>query len=413
MTAALVGGLPGVRGPTLNDVTTAVEIDRDCPAAPLARWQQTWRNMVALGLGALLWLPLVQAQWRLTPWFVAADFTLGVVSFVLLQYRRRWPWSVALLTTLASSLSAMSLGSSVIAYVSMSTRRRWTEIVSLGVVSVACGQVYFMVQPSQDGPWYINLVLSAAITGVVAAIGMYIGARRELLANLQERADRAEREQELKVATAQANERTRIAREMHDVLAHRMSLVAVHAGALAFRDDLSPEETRQTAEIIQANSHRALTDLREILGVLRDRERGVDVTDHRPLPSLEDLDGLLDDERAAGAKISVVDTLTDHAAVPGSVARTAYRIVQESLTNARKHAPHAAVCVSLSGREGDGLTVEVRNPLRVGGGRPQPASRGYGLVGLAERAASSHGRFEHGLTPDGSFVVRAWLPWDS
>src|SRR5262245_33499315 len=197
--------------------------------------------MFAIGVGVLFWIPLVGAQWELSPFLVVADLLLGVFSFVLLQYRHRWPWQVALLTTLASSFSATSLGSSIVAYVSLATRRRWVEILSIGAVSVVAGQVYFVVQPSQDGPWYINVILATAITGVIAAIGMYIGARRELLASLQERANRAEREQELKVATAQANERTRIAREMHDVLAHRMSLVAVHAGALAYRDDLTPE----------------------------------------------------------------------------------------------------------------------------------------------------------------------------
>jgi signal transduction histidine kinase len=377
-------------------------------AVPLTRWQVTWRNVAAIGFGLLLWLPLVRAQWRTTPFLVAADLTLGLISFTLLQFRRRWPWRVALLTTLLSSFSATSLGSSVVAYVSMSTRRRWLEVVSIGLVSIVCGQVYFVVQPSQDGPWYINLILAAAVTGVIAAIGMYIGARRELL---QDRTERAEREQELKVATAQANERTRIAREMHDVLAHRMSLVSLHAGALVYRDDLTASETRATAEIIQTNAHRALSDLREILSVLRHAERGVDVIDHRPQPTLADLEVLLADERAAGANITVAAELTHPEDVPESVARTTYRIIQEGLTNARKHSENAAVSVSLSGAPGLGLTVEVRNPLRVGSPRRVSDTAGFGLIGLAERAAASHGRFEHGRTPDGSFVVRAWLPW--
>ena len=379
---------------------------------PLTRWQQTWRNMVAIGFGAIVWIPLAGPQWHRWHWLPFLDLSLGVVSFVLMQFRRRWPWRIALVTTLASAASATSLGSSVITYVSMSTRRRWTEIISIGLVSVGCGQVYFVIQPKQPDTWYFNLVFGAAITGVVAAIGMYIGARRELLANLQDRAERAEREQELKVATARANERTRIAREMHDVLAHRMSLVAMHAGALAYRDDLTPEETHDAAEIIQSNSHRALSDLREILGVLRDHERGIDATDHRPQPTLGDLDDLLEDERAAGAHLTLQDALDDRSQVPVSLSRSAYRIVQESLTNARKHAPHASVCVALSGTPGKGLSVEVRNPMRVGGARTDTTGAGFGLIGLAERAAASHGRFEHGLTPDGSFVVRAWLPWE-
>jgi signal transduction histidine kinase len=293
----------------------------------------------------------------------------------------------------------------------LSTRRRWPEILSIGAVSVLSSQVYNVVQPSQD-PWYTSLVVSTAATAVTAAIGMYIGARRDLLASLRERAERAEREQELQVATAKANERTRIAREMHDVLAHRMSLVAVHAGALAYRTDLTAEETKETAEIIQANSHRALTDLREILGVLRDSDHGIDATDHRPQPTLADLDRLLADERTAGAQITLHDNVHDPEAAPEHVSRTAYRIVQESLTNARKHAPNTAVKVSMSGAAGVGLSVEVSNPRRVGARQVDVTGAGFGLIGLAERATALHGRFEHGLTPEGTFVVRAWLPWE-
>ena len=93
-----------------------------------------------------------------------------------------------------------------------------------------------------------------------------------------------------------------------------------------------------------------------------------------------------------------------------SIGRSAYRIVQEGLTNARKHAPHAAVTVELAGRPGSGLDLAVRNPVRLGDHGPDDGP-GFGLVGLAERAAASHGCFEHSLTPDGDFVVRSWLPW--
>jgi signal transduction histidine kinase len=191
-----------------------------------------------------------------------------------------------------------------------------------------------------------------------------------------------------------------------------MSLVALHAGALAFRTDLTPAETRRTAGIIQANSQRALGDLREILGLLRDTERGIGAPQNRPQPTLGDLHTLLDDERAAGAHVTLRCDLADLDALPASVGRSAYRIVQEALTNARKHAPHAAVTVELTGRPGSELELTVCNPVAVGVRSSGGEGAGFGLVGLAERAAASHGRFEHGLTPDGDFVVRAWLPWD-
>ena len=296
---------------------------------------------------------------------------------------------------------------------SLATRRRWQEILPTAALSVLTPLVYRAVEPDQNLSWYAILLFCSLATAVVVAIGMYAGARRDLAASRRDRAERAEREQALQIAAARAGERTRIAREMHDVLAHRMSLVALHAGALAYRTDLTPDQTRETADTIHANSRRALADLRTILGLLRDPERGVDATDHRPQPTLADLGCLLDDERAAGGRITVHCDLDDLEALPESTGRNAYRIVQEGLTNARKHAPHAAVTVKLTGRPGRGLTLSISNPVPVGAGAPRGGDgAGYGLIGLAERAAASRGRVRYDSTPDGNFVLRAWLPWE-
>ena len=135
--------------------------------------------------------------------------------------------------------------------------------------------------------------------------GMYIGSRRELLWTLRDRAERAEAEQALRVEQGRLNERTRIAREMHDVLAHRISLIAMHAGALAYRTDLTAEEMRQTAELIQAKSHEALTDLRQVLGVLRDGEAGG--RSERPQPTFADLSALVLEAEGAGMRIQYDD----------------------------------------------------------------------------------------------------------
>jgi signal transduction histidine kinase len=382
--------------------------------------------------GGGVWLAIASAQWESAGALFWIDVACGVASVVVMQFRRRLPLAVTVLTAVATAISFSAIGAWVVCQASLSARRRWREILPTAVLGVVTGQVLYVLQPVQPISWYANLVFTALSTGVVVAVGMYVGARRDLMTSLRDRAERAEREQALRIATAQAGERTRIAREMHDVLAHRMSLVALHAGALTYRTDLSPAETRETAGVIQANAQRALADLREILGLLRDPERGIDVTDHRPQPTLGDLDTLLDDERAAGARITLHSDVGDLSAVPASIGRSAYRIVQEGLTNARKHAPLAAVTVELGGRPGNGLDLCVRNPVRVGGDslddrmddrmddcmddcmddRMDDRGRGFGLVGLTERAAASHGRFEHGRTPDGDFVLRAWLPWD-
>lgn len=388
---------------------TVVAIPQTPP--PLTRWQVTWRNLAAVGFGGFLWLFVAKAQWDKSGYLVAVDLSLGLVTILAMNLRRRWPVAMALFGAVAGVASTSSSGAAIITFISMATRRRWTEMLPIAAISVVAGQVYYLFEPPQNnqGPWYVSLVFSVAFAGIAIAIGMYIGARRELLATLEDRAERAEREQAMHVAQAQSQERNRIAREMHDVLAHRMSLVAMHAGALAYRHNLTEEETRDTAEVIQANSHRALTDLREILGVLRDEN--LDEAPNRPQPTLCDLDELIADERASGARVEMKNELSLDDEVPESIGRTAYRVVQESLTNARKHAPNTQVDVIVTGRPGDGLTVEVRNPIRVGEATTSTPGAGFGLIGLAERATLAHGRFEQGRTREGDFVVRVWLPW--
>ena len=389
-------------------MSTAERTDRRLTPA-----QTTWLSTVfAVVIGGLLWLSVAGDQWQSARTLFWGDLALGVASLAAMQCRRRWPFAVTVLTVAATAVSVSAIGPWIVCQVSLSARRRWREILPTAALSVLAGQASLAVQPNRTMSWYVNLLFCVLAAGVYVAIGMYLGARRDLIASLHDRAERAEREQALQVSTARAGERTRIAREMHDVLAHRMSLVAVHAGALAYRTDLSAAETRETAAIIQANSQRALADLREILGLLRDTERGIDVTHHRPQPTLSDLDSLLDDERAAGAHVTLRSDLEDLDALPESIGRSAFRIVQEGLTNARKHAPHAMVTVELTGHPGNGLDLSVRNPVRVGGELNGKDGAGFGLVGLAERAAASHGRLEHGLTRNGDFVLRAWLPWE-
>jgi signal transduction histidine kinase len=373
---------------------------------------ENWRSTFFAIAGGGLWLIVARDEWGAAGALLWIDIALGVLSVAAMQFRRRWPLAVTLLTVATTAVSASAIGAWVVCQVSLSARRRWSEILPTAVLSVATGQVLYAVQPDQTMPWYANLVFTALATGVVVAIGMYIGARRDLVESLRDRAERAEREQGLRIAAAKASERAGIAREMHDVLAHRMSLVALHAGALAYRTDLSAAETREAAGIIQASSQGALADLREILGLLRNTGEGSDEADAWPQPTLGDLDTLIETERASGAHITVHTDLEDRSALPASTGRSAYRILEEGLTNARKHARHAAVTVDLSGRPGAGLDVCVRNPVRVGAHHPGNGVIGFGLVGLAERAAASHGRFSSGLTPEGDFLLQAWLPWD-
>jgi signal transduction histidine kinase len=246
-----------------------------------------------------------------------------------------------------------------------------------------------------------------AVVGVTVAWGMFTGSRRELMTTLRLRADTAEAEQTARVAQARIAERNRIAREMHDVLAHRISTVAMHAGALTFRDDLDAEQVRSSAQIIQQSSHQAMIDLREVLGILR--EGPGDSQPDLPQPSASDLDDLVEEARRTGTNLQATIDV-DLAGIPPGVGRTVYRVVQEALTTVRKHAPGTKVTLTLTGQPGSGLDLQVTNPLPVGGRETSLPSSGLGLVGLAERVQLAGGTIarHHGQR---HFTLHVWLPW--
>ena len=195
----------------------------------------------------------------------------------------------------------------------------------------------------------------------VTAWGMFIRARRQLLFTLRERALRAEADQRLHEDRARMAERTRIAREMHDVLAHRISLLALHAGALEVRPDLPPEQVRETAELLRSTARQALEELRGVVGLLRE-EPGQDPT---PPASAADAVGhpppRRGDPTAPARRSTSRCRLSTPDAVPSALGRDAYRIVQEALTNIGKHASGTAARVRITGAPDNGLHVSVRN----------------------------------------------------
>lgn len=392
-------------------------------------WGETWRILLgAIGgfgfFAGVGWQISAGERSAVPESMLALDLLVGVVSLPLLLLRRRAPFAVALVLALAGSVSSSSVITAAIAYVSLCTRRRWPEMVGVGLVTVGAGWVWGMSYPYTGDrmDWLVDLGGSVVTIALCAWIGAYIGLRRELLQSLRDRAETAEREQAGRLTQARANERARIAREMHDVLAHRMSLVAMHAGALAYRTDLPPSQVAETATLIQSNAHTALQELRDVLGVLRDLDGvsphagdGGAVTQARPeqpQPTLADLDELLRETRAGGAVVRLDNRAAPLDGLTEVVSRHAYRILQEALTNARKHAPRAPVVVTLSGGPGDGLTVAVANPAPLERHDVGPPSSGLGLVGLTERAELSGGRLAYG-SAGGRFVVEAWLPWAS
>jgi signal transduction histidine kinase len=245
--------------------------------------------------------------------------------------------------------------------------------------------------------------------GSVVAGGAYIGARRDLVASLRERAERAEAERELRVGQARLGERTRIAQEMHDVLAHKVSLVALHAGALEVNPGVGPEQVERTAALMRGTAAEALEDLRQVLGVLRS-DAGSASSDGTlaPQPSLDRLEPLVASSRAAGVPVELEMSVAG--SPPDLVGRTAYRVVQEALTNVHKHARGAATCVRVVGGPGTGLEVEVTNRPPVSSASLIPGA-GLGLVGLAERVSLTGGSLSFGPLPDGGWRVFARMPW--
>jgi signal transduction histidine kinase len=262
--------------------------------------------------------------------------------------------------------------------------------------------------------WYAVLVCVAY--AALVGWGTLIRAHHALIFSLRDRAERAEADQARRVAEARAAERARIAREMHDVLAHRLSLLATYAGALAYRPDAPPEQLSSAAEVVRSGVHQALDELREVIGVLRDDSLPDLAAGRSPVPGIADLPDLIGESRAAGTPVCVGGDAwpapPGAAGGPDAVGRTVFRVVQEGLTNARKHAPGEPVSVTLTGGPGAGLSVSVVNrlgPAPAGTAAAVPGT-GTGLIGLTERLELAGGTLEFRAS-DGEFLLRAWLPW--
>ncbi len=241
---------------------------------PLRGWSRVWRYLVAAAVGVGAWAaasadrlsaPLTAAQQDVLGAVLFVDLVVGAGTLALLPLRRRYPLAVASLTTAASAVSVAGMGPAALAVVSMATWRRRTWVVVVAAVFLAAravsefGYIPLFVPAPGVLDTSVGIILGLVSYAATVAIGYYAATRRALIASLQERVVTAERERALTTEVAREAERTRIAREMHDVLAHRISLVALHAGALAYREDLDRVQTAETARTIQGNAQLALT----------------------------------------------------------------------------------------------------------------------------------------------------------
>jgi signal transduction histidine kinase len=368
--------------------------------------------MFALAWCFTLLAMLDSVERHVSPPLIAVDATLGGLGSLGVWLRRRWPVGFAVVMGVFSVFSLAAAGVALIALFNVAVHRRFAVVAPIVAGHALAAVFSTLIRPDLTITHWSQAALGIACVTAPLAWGMFVRARRQ---SHRERARRAESEQELLVARARQHERNRIAREMHDVLAHRISLVSLHAGALELRlgnaggDD---GDDARTARLIRDSAHQALEDLREVIGVLR--EDRLDDAPDRPQPTLADLPALVDESRRAGMRVELDTSVADPGAVPAAVGRSAYRVVQEGLTNARKHASGCGVSVTMRGAAGDGLTVEIRNPLPAGTALQPPAvipGAGAGIIGLAERAGLAGGRLEHGRTESGDFRLWAWLPW--
>ncbi|WP_236654688.1 sensor histidine kinase [Streptacidiphilus anmyonensis] len=333
------------------------------------------------------------------------QMTTSLLAAAALLLRRRWPILVLLATLPGMELSQIWLAPMFAAYsVAVCHRSRWA--VGFGGLLVALTQ--FVPWPISDFSlaWDRTTALAALYSVLAAAapiaLGMLVNTRRELAVRLDELTRGQERERQLLAESVLSTERARLAREMHDVVSHQVSLISIQAGALQVRAG-DPEASRETARTIRTLSVKTLEELRQMVGVLR--AAGGDAKQLTPQPTLADLPRLVAE---SGLRCDLDGHGTDP--VPEPVERAAYRTVQEALTNVRKHAPGSSVSVRLA-RTSGALRVTVTNTA----GSPDAVplllpSGGHGLIGLRERAQLLGGTLSAAPRPDGGFTVDASFP---
>jgi signal transduction histidine kinase len=381
--------------------------DDEAPVA--ARSQRDWivdAVLFLLAAGGALSNAMTVARHGLHGPMLVVDVIAAALACIALWWRRRWPLGVGLAVVALMLVSPSAGSAGTVSLYTVAAYRRWQLAFLVAGIQVVLLPAARAIQPQGNSAavYYLAGTLGQA---VLVAWGMFRRSRRQAQRELVRR---AEAEQQLRTEQIRFAERTRIAREMHDVLAHRLSLLSLHAGALEFWPGAPPEEIERAAGVIRASAHQALEDLRAVIGVLRDGSDGPGP--EPPQPTLAALPGLLEESRAAGMRIRAEVGLPDLAAVPDAIGRHALRIIQEALTNARKHATAAQVELRLDGAPGTGLTIEVRNPTpALAAAEPKIPGTGAGLLGLSERATLSGGHLEHGLDENGHFRLHAWLPW--
>jgi len=331
---------------------------------------------------------------------------VSALAVAALAIRRRYPMATMLLG-LPNIIWGTALVAQLVATFTLAHRVRDRRLAAgvIGVVAVAQVVGMFLL-PGGSAPTDYDgqqVVFALLIVGGPASLGLLLRAYEQLARQLDELSARRERENELAAHTVLTQERTRLAREMHDVVSHQVSLIAVQAGAL--RMTSTDPTTRETAATLRTLAAKTLTELREMVAVLRDKDRPE--SEVTPQPRLTDLPRLVLDS-GTGAQLCADAVLSRE--WPAPIERAAYRTVQEALTNVRKHATGAQVTVELVPDHG-AIRVRIHNgaPPAVPRADQLPGG-GHGLIGLRERAELLGGTLAHRHTPDGGYELLAVLP---
>ncbi|WP_456825683.1 sensor histidine kinase [Cellulomonas sp. P5_E12] len=362
---------------------------RDLPGVPVLL------GLLA-GMAALTFFAAWAARGDGVP--LAVDLLLGVAAMAVLPLLRTRPLLGGALLGVLSALSPAATPSATAGTYVVARRERLRIAIPVAGASIV-GHAVQALWRSVGLPLGWWLLCDVAVHAALLGWGAYGRTRDALVEEWRARARRAEQEQSRKVAEARNAERTRIAREMHDTLAHRLTLLATTAGALEYRSDLSPEQVQAAAGVVRTAAGEALDELRAVIGVLRESPEEL-----RPTPGIADVVALVEQERRAGARVSLE---VAELVVPAAVGLAVYRTCQEGLTNARRHAPGSAVDVVV--RRDDGLRVRVVNGP---GGRGLGPGTGTGLIGLTERIELLGGTVSAASTADG-FALEVWLPWEA
>jgi signal transduction histidine kinase len=453
---AAAGGGPAARPP--RGQLLAAGAASWYAALPGRRRELVQDGALALALAALNLLSLLPYQSQLHPRWLA--FVLVCAQCLPLAVRRRWPVPALICAGVLRDLydahgfgfAPLPLAPAIaVATVADLSRPalRW-----ITVAGTAGGVAYSQALPGHNQPY--DAIVQASIFGAAWAIGTLSRHRRAALAAAASRAARAEASLDVAASAAAVAERGRIARELHDVVAHHVSLIAVQAEAVGALLPARPADAATSADAIAATARQAMTELRRLLGVLRftaeDQPHSPERSRLTPAPSLSRLDDLLTSVRGSGLPVSCA-IAGSPAALPPGVDLTAYRIVQEALTNARRHAPRSTVAVTIAYDRAH-LTIEVTNtaprsrptaarpaptppmtaippltgrppmtptpcelpitsaasPTHAASASPATLAGGYGLAGIAERVASCGGSLALGPADGGGFTVTARLP---